>query len=125
MQSSKGAGKSSLINAVLDDAIVPTSGMRACTAVVTEISYHEERTIEADVFFLKSEEWVQELVFFQDEIANNNGKVQQVKGKAGITWEKVRAVYPWITLEDLRSMTVDQIMEGDPGMDFCLIEVKH
>jgi ribosome biogenesis GTPase A len=37
-----GAGKSSLINALLDageGGVVPTSGIRACTAVVTEIGY--------------------------------------------------------------------------------------
>ncbi len=36
-----GAGKSSLINALLGEKrIVPTSCMRACTAVVTEIRYN-------------------------------------------------------------------------------------
>jgi hypothetical protein len=37
-----GAGKSSVINALLDEErVVPTSCMRACTAVVTEISWNE------------------------------------------------------------------------------------
>lgn len=38
-----GAGKSSVINALLDEErLVPTNCMRACTAVVTEISYNYE-----------------------------------------------------------------------------------
>ena len=37
-----GAGKSSVINAMLDEErLVPTNCMRACTAVVTEISYND------------------------------------------------------------------------------------
>ena len=39
-----GAGKSSVINAMLDEKrLVPTNCMRACTAVVTEISYNDVR----------------------------------------------------------------------------------
>ena len=37
-----GAGKSSVINAMLhEERLVPKNGMRACTAVVTELSYNE------------------------------------------------------------------------------------
>jgi predicted GTPase len=52
-----GAGKSSLINAVLDQPdILPTSGMRACTAVVVEvISNTENQNYEADITFLSQE----------------------------------------------------------------------
>lgn len=39
---STGAGKSSVINALLDEeCLVPTNCMRACTAVITEIRYNE------------------------------------------------------------------------------------
>lgn len=39
-----GAGKSSVINALLDEErLVPTSCMRACTAVVTEMSYNTSK----------------------------------------------------------------------------------
>ena len=49
-----GAGKSSLMNAVLDHAaILPTSGMRACTAVVVEINNNPHSLYyEADIDFL-------------------------------------------------------------------------
>jgi predicted GTPase len=52
-----GAGKSSLMNAVLDQLdILPTSGMRACTAVVAEvISNTENQKYEADITFLSQE----------------------------------------------------------------------
>lgn len=72
-----GAGKSSILNAVLDDNIVPTSGMRACTAVVTEIAYHDKNTIEADVSFLSMEEWIAELKVLLDDLVEEDGQVKK------------------------------------------------
>jgi len=41
-----GAGKSNVVNAVLDEErIVPTNCMRACTAVVTEMSYNDSEDV--------------------------------------------------------------------------------
>ncbi|GBG64060.1 hypothetical protein CBR_g40506 [Chara braunii] len=37
-------GKSTLINALLNDTIVPTSGMKACTATVIKLSYNHGST---------------------------------------------------------------------------------
>lgn len=52
-----GAGKSCLLNALLDEeAMLPTSAMRACTAVVVEISRAAEGSpYEAEVEFLSRE----------------------------------------------------------------------
>lgn len=52
-----GAGKSCLLNALLDEeAMLPTSAMRACTAVVVEISRAAEGSLyEAEVEFLSWE----------------------------------------------------------------------
>lgn len=41
---STGAGKSSMLNCLLgEEDVLPTSGMRACTACVVELSWHSER----------------------------------------------------------------------------------
>lgn len=41
--------------------------MRACTAVITEVSYHAKSTIEADISFLTMGEWRTEIdVLLQD-----------------------------------------------------------
>jgi len=50
-----GAGKSSLMNAVLDHrSVLPTSGMRACTAVVVEVVQNNTSSeFEADIEFLQ------------------------------------------------------------------------
>lgn len=63
---STGAGKSSVINAVLDEeCLVPTNFMRACTAVITEISYNEsdraDEKYRAEIEFITRDDWIREL----------------------------------------------------------------
>lgn len=93
------------------DNIVPTSGMRgmmfnmgvlivyssslACTAVVTEISYHKKSTIDADISFLSENEWRQELTVLLHDIVDEDGNVKRVtdlKSDAGVAWQKVRTL---------------------------------
>lgn len=75
-----GAGKSSVINALLEEErLVPTNCMRACTAVVTEISYNNENDdpYRASIEFITAEEWERELrVLFQDLI-DGSGEVKR------------------------------------------------
>ncbi|KAF8812373.1 hypothetical protein BYT27DRAFT_7087741 [Phlegmacium glaucopus] len=111
-----GAGKSSLLNAVLDDNIVPTSGMRACTAVVTELAYHEKNTIDADISFLSELEWRQELGVLLQDLVDEDGNIKRItdlKSDAGVAWQKVHAVYPTISQENLTHMSVNQIISLD------------
>lgn len=67
-----GAGKSSLINALLDEEqLVPTSSMKACTAVVTEISYnHQAVKYRAEFEFVSHDSWRHELNLILEEDAN-------------------------------------------------------
>ncbi|OCH93605.1 hypothetical protein OBBRIDRAFT_832536 [Obba rivulosa] len=123
-----GAGKSSILNAILDDNIVPTSGMRACTAVVTEIGYHNKKTIDADVSFLSEQEWRQELGVLLDDLVDEDGHVKRandLRSDAGVAWQKVHAVYPMITQDMLVKMSVDQIISRDPRIAAILGTTKH
>lgn len=74
-----GAGKSSVINALLEEErLVPTNCMRACTAVVTEISYNGENDdpYRASIEFITAAEWEKELkVLFQD-LMDGSGEVR-------------------------------------------------
>lgn len=74
-----GAGKSSVINALLEEErLVPTNCMRACTAVVTEISYNKEGDYpySASIEFITVEEWEKELrILFQD-LMDGSGEVK-------------------------------------------------
>jgi ABC-type glutathione transport system ATPase component len=95
-----GAGKSSVINALLDEEkIVPTNCMRACTAVVTEISYNYDTDdkYRAEIEFISKKDWEDELNILFDDILSS-GDFDRDSGRpdteAGIAWSKVKAVYP-------------------------------
>ncbi|OCH93606.1 hypothetical protein OBBRIDRAFT_790131 [Obba rivulosa] len=123
-----GAGKSSILNAVLDDNIVLTSGVRACTAVVTEIGYHNKKTIDAHVSFLSEEEWRQELGVLLDELVDEDGHVKRannLQSDAGIAWQKVHAVYPTITQDMLAKMSIDDIIKHNRGVAANLGTTKY
>lgn len=101
-----GAGKSSIINAVLnEDCLVPTNCMRACTAVITEIAYNydsdEKTPYRAEIHFIREEEWTAELQLMLDELVQANGVVGSEDTEAGIAYSKVRSVYPHLQLKEL------------------------
>ncbi|GLB33731.1 putative dynamin family protein [Lyophyllum shimeji] len=123
-----GAGKSSILNAVLDDSIVPTSGMRACTAVVTELAYHNKPTIDADVSFLSEGEWREELAILLSDLVDEDGNLKRssdLKSDAGVAWSKVHAVYPAIKQEQLVTMTADQVIARDHNIAKILGTTKR
>ncbi|CDO74067.1 hypothetical protein BN946_scf185043.g117 [Trametes cinnabarina] len=106
--------------AVCGDNIVPTSGMRACTAVVTEIAYHKKKTIDGDVSFLTEQEWIDELKVLLDDLVDEDGHVKRstdLRSDAGIAWSKVHAVYPSISQEQLVKLSIDQVLARDPTPD--------
>ena len=116
-----GAGKSSVINALLDEErLVPTNCMRACTAVVTQLSWNdasdddEERRYRAEIEFIKAAEWEKELRILFDDLIDSNGNVSREASNpdsdAGIAYAKIRAVYPQKTKEDLAASSVAGLM---------------
>ncbi|KLO16323.1 hypothetical protein SCHPADRAFT_823334 [Schizopora paradoxa] len=122
-----GVGKSSALNAILDDNIVPTSGMRACTAVVTEISYQKEKGISADVSFLSEKEWRDELKVLLDDLVDESGQVRRtgdLRSEAGVAWHKVHAVYPRLTQDRVVGLNVDQLINLDKKIAGLLGTVK-
>ncbi|KAG1770052.1 hypothetical protein EDD22DRAFT_992948 [Suillus occidentalis] len=111
-----GAGKSSILNAILDANIVPTSGMRTCTAVVTEITYHAAPTINVDA------EWRAELAVLLDDLVDEDGNVNI---DLGVAWHKVHAVYPSIAREQLIHLMVDQILARNKNIAKVLGTTKQ
>ncbi|KZS91715.1 hypothetical protein SISNIDRAFT_487030 [Sistotremastrum niveocremeum HHB9708] len=130
-----GAGKSSLLNALFDDNIVPMSGVSACTSVPIEVSYHAKTTIEADVIFLSREDWREELEqLLRDVLSalriNKMGKVgnddsfkkvgsSHCIGTGSSTYaDQIRDVYPLISrdIEQLQRLSVDELIDSDQGI---------
>jgi hypothetical protein len=114
-----GAGKSSVINAILDEErLVPTNCMRACTAVVTEMSWNasddENDRYRAEIEFIKPAEWKRELRVLFEEIIDGSGgisrEVSNPDSQAGIAYAKIRAVYWRLTRDDLIESSIERLM---------------
>ncbi|EHL03633.1 putative GTPase SLIP-GC [Glarea lozoyensis 74030] len=115
-----GAGKSSVINALLEEErLVPTNCMRACTAVVTEMSWNDSddplKKYRAEIEFIDPKEWEKDLKASLDELTTESGSLARDNGnpdsEASVAWAKVRAVYPLKTKEQLAESSVEQLMK--------------
>ncbi|KAL8795726.1 MAG: hypothetical protein Q9195_001777 [Heterodermia aff. obscurata] len=112
-----GAGKSSVINAMLDEErLVPTNCMRACTAVVTEISFnHEREPYRAQIEFIGRADWEKELkVLFQDLLDGNGNMSRECANEdtdAGIAFAKIKAVYPRKTKEEIAGSSIPKLLQ--------------
>ncbi|KAI1466884.1 Dynamin family-domain-containing protein [Daldinia caldariorum] len=109
-----GAGKSSVINALLDEErLLPTNCIRACTASPTEISYnHSDDPSElyrADIEFIIAEDWIKELQILFNDLIDGSGAVSRdctnADSEAGVAYAKLKAVYPHKTKETIAEGT--------------------
>ncbi|KAH7392794.1 hypothetical protein BKA66DRAFT_567533 [Pyrenochaeta sp. MPI-SDFR-AT-0127] len=114
-----GAGKSSVINAMLDEErLVPTNCMRACTAVVTEMSWNHSTDpsakYRAEIEFISREDWEKELNVLLKEFLTEHGSLSREasdpNSDAGIAWAKFHSVYPKIPRDCLERCTVPDLM---------------
>jgi len=115
-----GAGKSTLINAILDEEdIIPTNCMRACTAVPTEIRYnHDEDTAlsyRGEAEFITAEDWQKEVGMLLTELVDPAKRLSrdylQPDTGAGIAYAKIKAVYPHLTNDNLAKSSVKDLID--------------
>jgi hypothetical protein len=127
-----GAGKSSVINAMLDEErLVPTNCMRACTAVVTEMSWNssddENAKYRAEIEFIQAEDWEKELRVLFAEMLDGNGNISKEvyteDSEAGVAYAKIRAVYPQKTKDDIAKSTIENLMR-EPAVRHVLGTTK-
>lgn len=113
-----GAGKSSVISAVLDEErLLPTNCMRACTAAPTEISYnHSDQPDElyrAEVEFITAEDWIKDLQGLYSDLLDGNGEISRdctnQGSNAGVAYAKIKAVYPKTTRESITATTPEPL----------------
>lgn len=132
---STGAGKSSVINAVLDEeCLVPTNCMRACTAVITELSYNtsdrEDEKYRAEVHFVGADEWKKELSIMLDDLQSGQALLgtdhMSPEGEAGIAYHKIRSVYPSLKSDEVKNgnFSIQDLME-DPSVKDVLGTVRQ
>ncbi len=105
-----------MINAVLDEeCLVPTSCMRACTAVITEIAHNksprENEKYRAEIHFISRKEWLKELKVMLADLAIGQGPSETefvvAESDAAVAYDKIRAVYPFLPREEIRTGRFD------------------
>ena len=90
-----------------EERLVPTNCMRACTAVVTEISYnYEDIPYRAEIEFITEKDWERELQVLFSDLLDSNGNVSREASnqdsEAGVAYAKISQIYARNVDEDYR-----------------------
>ncbi|KAN0112747.1 hypothetical protein V8E51_005698 [Hyaloscypha variabilis] len=111
------SGKSSLINAILDQSVVPSSCFRACTSCVVEIRWNESTHVSdkysADIQYITPQQWASELEILTRDVMNGfeSDEVGDDQSATKAAVDKLRVLYPGIETEELLSMTIEHAVE--------------
>ncbi len=105
--------------------------MRACTAVVTELSWNssvdENARYRAEIEFIQPEDWEKELRILFEELLEGSGHVSRdvtnEDSEAGIAYAKIKAVYPSLNRDDMAKSNIRDLM-GQPGVQSVLGTIK-
>ena len=126
-----GVGKSSLLNALLDEAsVLPTSGSRGCTAAVVELRFNAElendvhkatatevSCYRGDVEFMTLHEWCTELRILVDECSTQEKTIYalqpdaQTAAEAAAAWAKIDQVYGEGTMNRYKRMDSNHVFQ--------------
>ena len=90
--------------------------MRACTAVVTEISWNDsERPYRAEIEFITASDWEKELKTLFQDLLDPYGEVSRdctnEDTDAYIAYAKIKAVYPRKTKEEISNSSIDEMLK--------------
>ncbi|XP_035274315.1 nuclear GTPase SLIP-GC-like [Anguilla anguilla] len=92
-----GAGKSSLINAIVNEnQLLPSGSMHACTSVFVHVQAHKDcKKYKADIEFISSVDWNSELQFLVEVLEKDNGQQKTAEDDEMVKMarEKITAVY--------------------------------
>ena len=66
---------------------------KACTSTVTQISYHDKPSIEADIEFLSEADWREELAKLLSDVQSDRNGVRDAKAVSGQAFIKVRSCF--------------------------------
>ncbi|XP_060946450.1 nuclear GTPase SLIP-GC-like [Limanda limanda] len=94
-----GAGKSSLINAIVGETnLLPSGSVCACTSVMFKVeANNDNKKYEAEIEFIKKEDWKEELWFYKNLLDDDDNDAR----------EKMTALYR----EDWESKSVEELMD--------------
>lgn len=112
---------------------MPTSGIRACTASATEISYNHSddpnELYRAEIEFIGSDEWSREFKALLEDLLDGNGNLSHDHtnhdSPAGLAYSKIKTLYPNITKEEIvRRASDPSTMTQEPAICEVLGSVK-
>ncbi|XP_048468926.1 nuclear GTPase SLIP-GC-like [Rhincodon typus] len=111
-----GAGKSSLVNAVLkEQSLLPTSSSGACTSAIIKVQSYRSRKFKAEIQFLSEQDWNDELKLLVElcEKEDNDDEVDDEDDKdVEMAKKKLQTMYqdygPEKSYEELIKMNVYQ-----------------
>ncbi|XP_034448057.1 nuclear GTPase SLIP-GC-like isoform X1 [Hippoglossus hippoglossus] len=94
-----GAGKSSLINAIVGEKnLLPSGSVCACTSVTFKVeANNDSKKYDAEIEFIKKEDWKEELWFYKNLLDDDDDDAR----------EKLTALYR----EDWKSKSVEELMD--------------
>ncbi|EDN95069.1 hypothetical protein SS1G_10944 [Sclerotinia sclerotiorum 1980 UF-70] len=130
-----GSGKSSLINALIDEEmVVPANAMRASTSVVTEISWNDsddpKKAFRAEIEFISDIEWKMEMDILLGDLKNST-KGEDLSAKSGseasTASAEISAVWPGVTLAKLKGMTSEELFQQIDGVSDhldCILDIS-
>lgn len=113
-----GAGKSSLINALLDLlCLIPTGCTSACTSVATEIAYNwTDSAYRAEIRFMQKAAWRQMLERLLDDIRDEEGNILRNLNEEGsesaIALAQLVTVYPDLDVHHLGGVSLEDLMSS-------------
>jgi hypothetical protein len=133
-----GAGKSSMINALLEyEDLLPADDEKACTAVCVEIMWNPAddpaHTFQARIDRISADDWRVELEkLFQDisdQVQNKDGEDGEPDLERDMriktAFQKLKCVYPHIrNIQDLKNLTVNDLLQH-PNVKNILGEPKR
>lgn len=110
---STGCGKSTLINALLDNLLLHSNTMRAGTSTVTEVAWNTEtsptRAYKAEIQFITADEWRAELDIICSDIRDLPPD-ESSNPETNIALAKINAVYPDLDTSDLKNISPAQLL---------------
>ncbi|XP_030591984.1 nuclear GTPase SLIP-GC-like [Archocentrus centrarchus] len=105
-----GAGKSSLINAIIEERnLLPSGSISACTSVMikVEANMHSSK-YEADIEFITTEEWKDELWSWQQILWDNEDHKMEADDDYRDITEKLSALYG----EEWKEKSIENLLEN-------------
>ncbi|XP_039467609.1 nuclear GTPase SLIP-GC-like [Oreochromis aureus] len=105
-----GAGKSSLINAIIKEKnLLPSGSVNACTSVMTKVEANTRSSkYEAEIEFITKEEWKDELWSFRQFLDNNENQEKEGDDDYRDAVEKLSALYR----EEWKEKSSENLMEN-------------